>query len=112
MLIALLWIVSLVCWLWLVVRVFRASGALSGIIAFLLWPLAIIDVVRHWKDDTNSVAWPWFATLLASVALYTFALRGFNEFVAEQDARLVKAAGSPMQSFQDEDDPVSDEIRL
>lgn len=113
MLIALIWIVSIVCWLWLVLRVFRVSGALSGVIALLLWPLAIIDVVRHWNDDENTVAWPWFATLLASVALYAFALRGFNEFVADQDARFAKAqAGAPMDAFHDEDDPVSDAIRL
>lgn len=111
--IALLWIASIACWLWLVVRVFRASGAIAGIIAIVVWPVALIDVVKHWKDDENSVAWPYFATLIATFALYTFALRGFNEFVAEQDARLVKAAGtSSTAMFRDDDDPVSEAIRV
>ncbi|HET9484566.1 MAG TPA: DUF2167 domain-containing protein [Xanthomonadales bacterium] len=110
--IVLLWVASIFCWLWLVVRVSRASGTLPAVLAFVVWPIAIIDVIKHWKDEANSVAWPYFATLIATVALYTFALRGFNEFVAEQDARLSKAAGGSMQQFVDEDDPISDEIRL
>ncbi len=109
MLIVFLWIASIVCWLWLVVRVFRASGALIGILTLLFWPLAIIDVVRHWNDRDNSVAWPYFATLIASVALYTFALRGINTFLEEQE-RLAK--GDSIADFVDEDDPVSAQIRL
>jgi uncharacterized membrane-anchored protein len=109
-LIIFLWVVFAGCWLWLLVRVFSASGFLAGALTFICWPVAIIDTIKHWNDPPNSVARPFFATLLAFAALYTFALRGAAAFLAEHEAMLAKSGG--VGQFQDDEDPVAAEIRL
>lgn len=112
MLIALIWLLSIATWLWLVVRVFSTSGVVAGLFTVFIWPSAIVSVVRQWNDPENSVARPFFATLIASVALYTFALRGVNELLAEHEARLAKGSGMTVADLVDDDDPISESIRL
>lgn len=109
-LVILVWVAFAACWLWLVIRVFSVSGVLSGILTFLFWPVAIIDTVRNWSDPPNSVARPFFATLLTFVALYAFALRFGAEVMDAHEAMLAKGDGGVFAAT--EDDPASVEIRL
>jgi uncharacterized membrane-anchored protein len=109
-LIILLWVAFAACWLWLVIRVFSASGLLAGILAFICWPVAIIDTIKHWNDPPNSVARPFFATLLAFAALWTFALRFQVEVMEAHEAMLAKGDGGVLGAA--EGDPESMAMRL
>ena len=82
-----LYLAAFAFWIWALIRIGRGS-VLLAIVCFLLWPLALIPLIRNWGDPDSDIRLPFFAALLCSVLAAWLAYRSMDEILQQQAAYL------------------------
>lgn len=104
-------VVYLVAYVWLVIRCFKADGALIGLLTALFPLVAIISVIQH-RGTSASVARPFVWMLLGTVGMWATTMH----LVAEAQKQLMAAAeqdgAMTIEDLVAGDDPIRARIRL
>ncbi|MBD8525754.1 hypothetical protein [Pseudomarimonas arenosa] len=107
MLIMLLWLVSLVFWIMVLVRIGRES-VLMAILTFFLWPIALVPLIRNWGQGESDIRMPFFGALIASVLAYSMLASTVSDLVSEQAMYI---SDEELQLIAEDDPEYAEELR-
>jgi hypothetical protein len=79
-------LVSLVLFIYMLVRTWKSS-VLLAVLSFLFWPLIIVALIKNWNDEESDIKVPFFLWIVVSLFMVWFISRA-SKAAQEQEALL------------------------